>query len=415
MAEDYDYLLKVIVTGDDIEGTTYLTSKYSKSFFTEDYKMTIGVDFHVKSLSALGKTIKMHLWKLECKKRFKSLAPVYYRGSVGAIIISNISKSNFRYDLEYNIQMIKEQAGDVPIVILTFDSHSEEFQAVSGVEAMITADNYNNLTFSESSQKPIQNPEVIFNRLGEHIIKRYEISPPPRPLKRPRSTRTEFIINKYLNLRLEYGNTNIYVGGRLFKQCKYLLLDIPVNNTKNYSEIDSIDEVAEKLDHSMERGKPRKYHISPDIEFWGHCSNLQVWYENNYDTRILHSNLAFPLLTALAKEGDPLAKKVFKKEIALRLASGYPSVVKYLINENYLQHFNKEELDSLLEDFNFIRNLSKWFNYFNDIPKWLSKRINVMLKEIRCPYCGTKISKVLIQEFLSGKSIKCEYCYSNLI
>ncbi len=345
MAEDYDYLLKVIVTGDDIEGTTYLTSKYSKSFFTEDYKMTIGVDFHVKSLSALGKTIKMHLWKLECKKRFKSLAPVYYRGSVGAIIISNISKSNFRYDLEYNIQMIKEQAGDVPIVILTFDSHSEEFQAVSGVEAMLTADDYNNLTFSESSQKPIQNPEVIFNRLGEHIIKRYEISPPPRPLKRPRSTRTEFIINKYLNLRLEYGNTNIYVGGRLLKQCKDLLLDIPVNNTKNYSEIDSIDEVAEKLDHSMERGKPRKYHISPDIEFWGHCSNLQVWYENNYDTRILHSNLAFPLLTALAKEGDPLAKKVFKKEIALRLASGYPSVVKYLINEKYLQHFNKEELD----------------------------------------------------------------------
>ena len=414
MAEEYDYHFKVIVTGDDIEGTTYLTSKYSKGFFTEDYSMTIGVDFHVKILSALGKTIKMQLWKLECKERFKPIAPMFYRGTLGAIIISDISKSNFRYDLEYNIQMIKEQAGDVPIVLLTFDSHSEEFQAVSGVEAMLTADDYNNLAFSESSQKPIQNPEVIFNRLGEHIIKRYEISPPPRPLKRPRSTRTEFIINKYLKLRLEYGNTNIYVGGNLFKQCKYLLLDLPVSNITDYNEIESIDEVAEKLDRSMERGKPRKYHITPDIEFWGHCSNLQAWYENNYDTRILHSNLAFPLLKALAKEGDPLAKKVFKEEIALRLVSGYHSVVKHLITENYLQYFNNEELDSLIKDNNFIRNLPKWFNDFNDLPKLLSKRIKVMLKEIRCPYCSIKISKALIQEFLAGKSIKCEYCYSDI-
>jgi len=415
MVEEYDYLLKVIITGDDTEGTTYLTSNYSKSFFTEDYKMTIGVDFHLKILSALGKTIKMQLWKLGCQERFKSIAPMYYRGSLGAIIISDISKSNFRYDLEYNIQMIKEQVGDVPIVLLTFDPYSEEFQAVSGVEAMLTADDYNSFAFSESSLKPIQNPEVIFNKLGEHIIKRSEISPPPRPLKHPRSTRTEFIINKYLELRLEYGNTNIYVGGNLFKQCKYLLLDLPVSNITDYNEIESIDEVAEKLDRSMERGKPRKYYLSPDIEFWGHCSNLQAWYENDYDTRILHSNLAFPLMMALAKAGDPLAKKVFKEEIAVRLVGGYPSVVQHLINENYLQYFNKEELDSLLGDSTFIRNLPKWFNEFNDIPKWLSKRIKVKLKEFRCPYCDTKILTRSIKQFLIGKSIKCEYCYSSVI
>jgi hypothetical protein len=159
-------------------------------------------------------------------------------------------------------------------------------------------------------------------------------------------------------------------------------LDIPVGRTEDYAEIDSIDEAAERLNRSMERGKPRKYYISPDIEFWGHCSNLQVWYENNYDTRILHSNLAFPLLTALVKAGDPLANKVFREEIALRLASGYPSVVQHLINENYLKYLKKEEIDCILEDKDFIRNLPKWFNDFEDIPKWLSKRIKGKLKHI---------------------------------
>ncbi len=412
---DCDYNVKVVLIGDDTEGKAYLASSFSKSYFKTDYKYTIGVDFHVNTLGVLGKTMKMQLWDLISEERFRSLVPIYYRGAMGAIIIFDISKSNFRNNIDDTIQMIREQAGDIPIVLLTFNHHSEEIQAVSGVEVMLTADNYNSSAFTEISSKPNQNPELICNKLAEHIIERCKILPPPRPLGRPLSTRPEFIINKHLKLRLEYGNTNIYVGGRLFKQCKYLLLDIPVTNTTDYNGIESIDEAAEKLDHSMERGKPRKYHLSPDIEFWGHCSNLQVWYENDYDSRILHRNLAFPLLNALVKVGDPLAKKVFKEEIALRLASGYPSVVQHLINQDYLKYLNKEEINSLLEDRNFIKNLPKWFNDFRDIPKWLSKRIKAKLNDLKCPHCGSKISHSSIKKFLEGKSVRCESCNANII
>ncbi|MGM0470295.1 MAG: hypothetical protein ACQERB_15960, partial [Promethearchaeati archaeon] len=51
MAEDYDYLFKCIVVGDGGVGKTALTLRFSKGFFTENYKMTIGVDFHVKTIS----------------------------------------------------------------------------------------------------------------------------------------------------------------------------------------------------------------------------------------------------------------------------------------------------------------------------------------------------------------------------
>ncbi|MHA2282156.1 MAG: ADP-ribosylation factor-like protein [Promethearchaeota archaeon] len=411
----YDYNVKVVLVGDDIKGKAYFASRFSKSYFETDYKFTIGVDFHVKTLSVLGKTVKMQLWELLSGERFRSLVPMYYRGALGAIIIFDISKSDFRYELDNTIELIRERAGDIPIVLLTFKHPLEEIQAVSGVEVMLTADNYNGSSLAEISSEPNQNPEIIFSKLAEHIIERCIILPPPRPVVHPRITRNEFIINKYLKLRLEFNKTNIYVGGRLFRQCKYLLLDIPVTNTKDYNEIESIDEAAERLDRSMERGQPRKYHLSPDIEFWGHCSNLQVWYENDYDSRILHRNLAFPLLNALVNVGDPLAKKVFKEEISLRLVSGYPSVVQHLINQGYLQYLNEEELNTLLEDRNFIKNLPKWFNDFKDIPKWLLKRINKKLKDLKCLSCGSKISNVLINNFISGKSIKCDYCYSNII
>ncbi len=43
MAEEYDFLFNSIVVGDGGVGKTALTLRFSKGFFTEDYKMTIGV------------------------------------------------------------------------------------------------------------------------------------------------------------------------------------------------------------------------------------------------------------------------------------------------------------------------------------------------------------------------------------
>lgn len=103
----------------------------------------------------------------------------------------------------------------------------------------------------------------------------------------------EFIINNNITLKLEEGKTNIYINNCLFQQCKFLLINI--DGYKSYDEIESIDDAAEMLDTSLEGINIEKFNISPEEEFWAHCSNLQSWYENKYDTRLLHSNLAFAL------------------------------------------------------------------------------------------------------------------------
>jgi len=167
-----------------------------------------------------------------------------------------------------------------------------------------------------------------------------------------RNMTKEFVINKYLKLKLEQERTTIYVNNRPFRQCMYLLMNIPVNRFRDYDNIESIDQAAEVLDRSMERfpmgGRP----ISPEEEFRGHCSNVQAWVENDYDTRILHRNLAFPLLKRLTEVGDPLALKKFKEEIAIRYASGHPTVITFLTRGGYLKFLNPEELEGLLYDQN---------------------------------------------------------------
>ena len=159
----------------------------------------------------------------------------------------------------------------------------------------------------------------------------------------------EFKVNDFLSLKLEGEKINIYVKERYFNLCKFLMLNAPVSETENFDDVESIDEVADTLGWTFKGQEGIKYEIDPEIEFWGHCSNLQVWYEHNYDTSLLHSNLSFPLLRKLVEVGDPLAKRVFKKEIEIRFESGYPSVIDYIFEEELLDYLNREEQKLLFE------------------------------------------------------------------
>ncbi|MFX1499555.1 MAG: tetratricopeptide repeat protein [Promethearchaeota archaeon] len=176
----------------------------------------------------------------------------------------------------------------------------------------------------------------------------------------------EYQINDYLTLKLEDKATNIYVDGKQFIQCKFLLLNIPFDKVRDFDDIESIDEAAERLNPELEFQNKHKPKISPETEFWAHCSNLQVWTEYNYNPRLLHSNLAFPLLNALTDAGDPIAKEVFKQEIKLRFESFNPSTQQYLIEIGYLDYFDNEERKEL---FKLILDENIWikfgYNYLN--------------------------------------------------
>ena len=197
----------------------------------------------------------------------------------------------------------------------------------------------------------------------------------------------EYHVNEFLNLRLEQGRTHIYVKNRLFMQCMYLLLNIPTDKIRKYDEIDSIDEAAETLNRSMEGGGRGVYQITPEEEFRGHCSNIQAWYENDYDTRILHRNLAFPLLKRLTDAGDPLARQRFKEEIALRYASGHNTVMMYLIHNGYLKYLTKDELECLLDDNqlpilnSLVNDFSNLLRDFNNID--LNRRIKGLINTVK--------------------------------
>ncbi len=140
----------------------------------------------------------------------------------------------------------------------------------------------------------------------------------------------------------------IYVGGRRFQHCKAVVIKGPIVPFSSPSTPDSTDELRGRIP----KHRPFVFfrtssEFPPEDEFWGICSNLQAWVENDYDTSLLRSTFAFPLLKALADVGDPLAKKVFGKSVATRFSLGHKDVVKYLIEEHYHRYLMPDDISQL--------------------------------------------------------------------
>lgn len=57
----------------------------------------------------------------------------------------------------------------------------------------------------------------------------------------------EFKVNNLITLKLLNGKTVIFVDGEEFKHCKAILFKIPINKIANLKNVESIDELAERM------------------------------------------------------------------------------------------------------------------------------------------------------------------------
>ena len=163
------------------------------------------------------------------------------------------------------------------------------------------------------------------------------------------------VLNEYLKIKYEDGHTNVYVKDDYFRQCAYLLINIAKDEVEDFDEIVSIDNVEDVLSHELHgisniKRKEKNYGIDPKQEFIAHCSNMQAWVENDYNTQILHRTIAFPLLKQLVQVGDPKAKRAYKEELAYRLEANELNVVIFFIENKYLKDLDEEELEIIINN-----------------------------------------------------------------
>jgi len=162
-----------MMLGDASVGKTSLTMRYISGYFMEDLKLTIGVDFYSKTTSFKDKKVKLQIWDFGGEERFRFLLSQYSKGANGAFFLFDITNQTSLDHLPDWTQVIREHAGEIPIMLIGSKVDLNEFRAVLRDDGILAAKKYNLASFVELSSKTGENVEKAFNVMTEILFEKY--------------------------------------------------------------------------------------------------------------------------------------------------------------------------------------------------------------------------------------------------
>ncbi|KAI8070193.1 GTPase Ypt3 [Thamnidium elegans] len=167
----YDYVFKLVVVGDSGVGKTNLMSRFVHDTFDFASKSTIGLDLTIKNMVVKNKRVRAQIWDTAGQERYRSITKRYYRGSVGALLVYDITKRESFTSISrwLNELKINEAHPDSIIMLIGNKSDLESNRKVSQQEAMDYAES-NGLMFMETSALESINVEKAFESLIFNIF-----------------------------------------------------------------------------------------------------------------------------------------------------------------------------------------------------------------------------------------------------
>jgi len=169
----YNFTFKILLLGANSVGKQSLMKRYCYNIFNPAERLTIGVDFHVKTIEYYGRNIKMQIWHVGNEERFRFLLPMYCLGASGAFLLYDITRSSTLDNIPEWVSIVRQKAGAIPIILIGSKLDLEEQRVISTEQGKLTAENYDLSSFAEVSAKTGQNVIRVFQNMVQMILERY--------------------------------------------------------------------------------------------------------------------------------------------------------------------------------------------------------------------------------------------------
>ncbi|RKP18332.1 ras-domain-containing protein, partial [Rozella allomycis CSF55] len=133
------HIFKILVVGDLGTGKTSIIKRYVHNVFSTHYKSTIGVDFALKVIDwEDGSIIRLQLWDIAGQERFGSMTRVYYKESVGALLVFDVTRPTtlegvlkWKRDVDDKVRF--KDGSNIPVVLI---ANKMDALSKSDIEAM---------------------------------------------------------------------------------------------------------------------------------------------------------------------------------------------------------------------------------------------------------------------------------------
>ena len=168
------FIFKYIIIGDSSVGKSNILLKYIHDKFNDDYVTTIGVEFGAKNLNIKDKVYRIQIWDTAGQEMFRSITRAYYKNSVCACVVYDITRKTSFDNVKSWIEDCKKHSPKTIFLVLIGNKVDlENSREVSYEEGEAAAKQYGML-FYETSAKTGKNINEFFEQSCQEIDRRIE-------------------------------------------------------------------------------------------------------------------------------------------------------------------------------------------------------------------------------------------------
>ena len=164
-----------MLLGDASVGKTSFTKRFCYNLFNPSERLTIGVDFHVKTIDLHGKKIKLQIWDVGGEERFRFLLPTYCLGANAAFLLYDVTRSQTLDNINEWTNIVRQKGGPIPIMLvgskIDLGDARREILREYGIQV---AEKNSMASFGEISSKSGQNVDKTFEVLTELTLEKIE-------------------------------------------------------------------------------------------------------------------------------------------------------------------------------------------------------------------------------------------------
>ena len=169
---NFNYLLKYIIIGDSAVGKSNILTRYVYEKFNEEFQSTLGVEFAAKNAIVDNKIYRIQIWDTAGQESFRSITRAYYKNSVCAFIVYDITSRSSFENVKSWLDDIQKQCPQTTFLVLVGNKIDLENERQILYEEGASFAEKNNMLFIETSAKTGQNIENLFMKSVEVINER---------------------------------------------------------------------------------------------------------------------------------------------------------------------------------------------------------------------------------------------------
>lgn len=143
---------KIILIGDSGVGKTTISNWALTGSFNDNFVPTVGGNYISKEIQVKSSTVKLQIWDTAGDEQYRSLIPMFYRGTKGAILVYSICEKKTFQEINYFVQSLNERIPDVFKILVGNKSDMVNERKVSFEEGSQYADEIQ-AKFIETSAK----------------------------------------------------------------------------------------------------------------------------------------------------------------------------------------------------------------------------------------------------------------------